>query len=267
MIPKIIHYCWFGGNPKPKLAKKCIRSWKKYCKDYQIIEWNESNIDFSAFPSYVREAYEAKVWGFVPDYIRLWLVYTYGGIYLDTDVEIIRPIDSLLENEAFAGFETPSDVVALGLGFGAEPGNFVLKKLMDSYENLHFVNQDGTLNKIPAPTLNAAVFRELGLKEDDTNQAVGNMTIYSSEYFCPLTFSTREINKTENTYTIHWFTASWFDEKKKLEYKHQIKKYKKDKRYYKRKNFIDWLKHTPNRILIKILGKNNYEKLKNKLKG
>ena len=119
MIPKKIHYCWIGGNPLPELAIKCIESWKKYCPDYEIIEWNEKNYDFRK-NQFMREAYDEKKWGFVPDYARLDIIYEHGGIYLDTDVEIIKPLDSLLKEQGFAGMEQPG-IVALGLGFGAEP--------------------------------------------------------------------------------------------------------------------------------------------------
>ena len=105
MIPKKIHYCWVGGNSKPPLVKKCIQSWKKYCPDYEIIEWNESNYDISK-NIYMKQAYEAKKWAFVTDYMRLDIIYEHGGIYLDTDVELIKNIDDLLSNEAFAGIES-----------------------------------------------------------------------------------------------------------------------------------------------------------------
>ena len=118
MIPKIIHYCWFGYGPKPKLAEKCIRSWKKYCPDYQIIEWNENNFDISACPLYVRQAYEARKWAFVTDYVRLKVIYENGGIYMDTDVELKKNLDNLLPYNAYFGFENYW-VIATGLGFGA----------------------------------------------------------------------------------------------------------------------------------------------------
>ena len=218
MIPKTIHYCWFGRNPKPELAEKCIRSWKKYCPDYEIIEWNEDNFDISAAPLYVRQAYDAKKWGFVPDYIRLWLVYNYGGIYLDTDVEIIRPLDDLLELQAFAGFEDGKHV-AFGLGFGAEKGNRILKLLMDSYDTLDFYNADGSLNLIPSPQLNTKVLIEAGLQCNNTMQNLEGMTIFPMEYFCPLEFDIGKLNKTKNTYTIHWFAASWWSEQQRKEHK------------------------------------------------
>ena len=261
-IPKIIHYCWFGRNPKPKLAKKCIKSWKKYCKGYEIKEWNEDNFDISKAPLYVRQAYEAKKWGFVPDYIRLWIIYNYGGIYLDTDVEIIKPLDDLLENKAFAGFETPSNVVALGLGFAAEPGNRIIKELMDSYNDLSFINQDGTLNMIPAPTLNSEVFRKIGLKENNTNQMLEDMTIYSSEYFCPIDTFSMKLNKTKSTYTIHHFMGSWVSDEDKVKEKESRKKRRKDERKWKRRDSLHSFIHFPNRAAKKIFGDSFYSKLK-----
>lgn len=129
MIPKIIHYCWVGNCQKPKSVLYCIESWRKFCPDYRIIEWNESNYDFSK-NKYMWQAYEAKKWGFVPDYARLDIVYQYGGIYLDTDVELVKNIDELLSHKAFMGFEDTGDgefFVNCGHGFGAEPGNEITK--------------------------------------------------------------------------------------------------------------------------------------------
>ena len=157
MIPKKIHYCWFGGNPLPELAQKCIASWKKYCPDYEIIEWNETNYDITK-NNYMNQAYENKRWGFVPDYARLDIIYTHGGIYLDTDVELIKPIDELLTLKAFAGVEQNSEYVALGLGFGAEKEHPTIKALRDYYDTLSFVENG-----------------ELGLDESDFNK---NASLY-----------------------------------------------------------------------------------------
>ena len=129
MIPKIIHYCWFGRNPKPELAVKCIKSWKKRCPDYEIIEWNEDNFDISSCPLYVRQAYEAKKWAFVSDYVRLKVVYDEGGVYLDTDVELKKGLDALLAYDAYFGFEDGTHVNT-GLGFGAVKGAPILKEMM-----------------------------------------------------------------------------------------------------------------------------------------
>ena len=125
MIPKLIHYCWFGHNPLPKDAKRCIRSWKKYCPDYVIKEWNEDNFDISQCPQYVRQAYEAKKWAFVSDYVRLKLVHDHGGVYMDTDVELLKPLDRLLSHKAYFGFEDDGLQINTGLGFGAERGESV----------------------------------------------------------------------------------------------------------------------------------------------
>lgn len=206
MIPKIIHYCWFGYGEKSPLHIKCIESWKKHCPGYEIIEWNEDNIDFSVFPSYVKEAYDEKKWGFVPDYIRLWLVYTYGGIYLDTDVEIIRNIDDLLLNEGFAGFENDR-YVNFGSGFGAEKGNKLIYELMGSYKPMHFRNDNGTLNLTPSPVLNTEVLVRLGLRANGKMQNILGIRFYSPEYFCPIDVGLLDVTK--KTYSIHWFDASW----------------------------------------------------------
>ena len=198
----------------PASAKKCIRSWKKYCPDYEIIEWNETNYDFTKIP-YMKEAYDAKKWGFVPDYARLDIIYQHGGIYLDTDVEIVRSFDDLLDNRGFAGFEAP-ERIALGLGFGAEAGNPVIKKIMDSYLNLHFIDEKGDLILIPSPQLNTEVFVSLGMKKDGSMQEIDKFKLFPVDYFSPKSFDDGIIRRTQNTYSIHHYDASWFtDEQQK----------------------------------------------------
>ena len=233
MIPKIIHYCWIGGNPLPESAKKCIKSWEKYCPDYEIIEWNESNYDFTSVP-YMKEALEAKKWGFVPDYARLDIVYTHGGIYLDTDVEIVRSFDPLLALPGFAGFQDPEQV-NFGHGFGAEAGNPVIKKLMDSYLDKRFFKEDGTPDLTPSPRLNTdTLAAKCGLIPDGTFQQLDGMTVYPTEYFCPKSFADGVTRKTKNTYSIHHFDASWFSDESKrrlLEtWKHKQKRLRKLRR-------------------------------------
>lgn len=210
MIPKKIHYCWFGGNPLPELAQKCIESWKKFCPDYEIIEWNESNYDVTQ-NNYMRQAYENKRWGFVPDYARLDIIYNHGGIYLDTDVEIIKPIDDLLNLDAFAGVEKDSEYVALGLGFGATKGHPTIQAMRDCYDDLLFVN-DGVLNLTPAPRINTSVLSSMGYSFVDKINITCGMTVFPSEYLCPVNYGTNELTITENTYSIHHYTASWYDE-------------------------------------------------------
>lgn len=149
MIPKVIHYCWFGGNPLPQLAQKCIESWKKNLPNYEIKQWNENNFDINIIP-YTSEAYKAKKYAFVSDYARLWILYKYGGLYFDTDVEIIKPLDCIIKKGPFMGIEkydgTGIPAVAPGLGLGANPGLWLYAELLDLYSNIHFINQDGTLN-------------------------------------------------------------------------------------------------------------------------
>ena len=161
MIPKIIHYFWVGKKPIPIQFQKNIETWKSLCPDYQIIEWNENNYDFSKIP-YMKEAYDAQKWGFVPDYARLEIIYNWGGVYLDTDVELIKPLDQMLLYKGFAGFET-KEYVNFGQGFGAEKGNRLIKDVMMGYENLHFLNEDGSLNMIPSPQINTQRLLEYGL--------------------------------------------------------------------------------------------------------
>lgn len=210
MIPKKIHYCWFGGNPIPNKDKKCIESWRKKCPDYEIIEWNESNYDVNK-NKYMKQAYEAKKWGFVPDYARLDIIYNEGGIYLDTDVEIIKPLDDLLLDKGFAGIEgtESKEAIALGLGFAAEKGNPIIKKLLESYDEILFINDDGTLNLTPSPVYSTEKMLEAGFVLNGLKQTIDGFTVYPKEYFCPRDYHTGKLSKTKNTYTIHWYNASW----------------------------------------------------------
>lgn len=206
-IPKVIHYCWFGKNKMPKKVKKCIKSWEKYCPDYEIICWNEENFDFSQ-NQYAREAYEAGKWAFVSDYARLKVVYDYGGIYMDTDVELIKPIDTLLEYEGYMGFEKSGNV-ATGLGFGAEKGNKIVGKMLENYNGITFIKPDGSYDLTPCPDRNSAVLTELGMDLNNTNQIFSGMRFFPDEYFSPMDYYTGKKQITENTYSIHHYSASW----------------------------------------------------------
>lgn len=224
-IPKIIHYCWVGGAPKPQSVIYCIESWKRFCPDYEIREWNETNYDFTK-NEYMKQAYEAKKWGFVPDYARLDIIYNYGGIYLDTDVELVRSLDDLLEFEGFFGFEDTGEgrfFVACGLGFGATAKNDLVKMLRDYYCDVSFVNSDGTLNLKPAPQHNSSVFTNYGVALDNTMQNLGGNVFYPSEYFCPKVFKTGKLRVTKKTYSIHHFSASWMDDAVRKEINHTQK--------------------------------------------
>lgn len=255
MILKKIHYCWFGGNPLPPLAEKCINSWKKRCPDYEIIEWNESNFDIADCPVYVRQAYEQKKWAFVTDYVRLRVVYDHGGIYMDTDVELKKSLDSQLCHNAYFGFED-GEHINTGLGFGAVSGLPLLEELMDDYRDILFINEDGTINTLPCPVINTAVFLRHGLVQDDSKQILdGDILVLPSIYLCPLSYNTYRYRHSFKTISCHWFDASWKSEKDREKHRQSVA-------YNNRDRII----HLPNRILRRLFGDSNYEKLKSILK-
>lgn len=258
MIPKKIHYCWFGHNPKPKLAKKCIKSWKKYCPDYEIIEWNEDNFDISSSPLYVRQAYEAKKWAFVTDYVRLYALTMYGGIYMDTDVEVTKNLDVFLKHEAFSGFEDNEHILT-GI-MACEKDNRLFKGWLKEYDKLLFVNEDGTYNMQTNVVTITNSMKKMGMKLDNSFQIIDGCAFYPNDYFCPKDFYSNMIVVTENTHTIHHFSGSWLD-------KETQKKHRKNARKRIREIRIDRIKHTPNRVLKRLLGDEKYEMLKVKLKG
>ena len=185
MIPKVIHYCWFGGNPLSDIALSCINSWKKYCPDYEIIQWNEKNYNIEN-NLYAKEAYEEKNWAFVSDYARLDIIYRNGGIYLDTDVELIKSLDNLLGDSCFLALET-SGYIATGLGFGAEKGSLAIKKMLDQYEGIHYKLAPNQYDTKPCPYRNTAPFISEGFKGDSKEiQILFDAKIYPIEYFCQI---------------------------------------------------------------------------------
>lgn len=212
MIPKIIHYCWFGGNPLPESAQKCIASWEKFFPDYEIKEWNESNFDISCC-TYVQEAYKAKKWAFVSDYARFWILYNEGGIYFDTDVEVIREFDDIVVHGSFIGCETSlngSIGINPGLGLGVVAHLPLLKEILDYYQTLHFIKENGELNTATTVVDNTtAIILKHDWKPINKIQSVADISIYPPEYFCPIDNITGIIEITENTHSIHHYTASW----------------------------------------------------------
>ena len=213
MIPHVIHYCWFGGNPLPELAKKCIASWEKFLPGYEIKEWNETNFDVNC-SNYVREAYQAQKWAFVSDYARFWILYNYGGLYFDTDVEVIKPIDDIIEKGAFMGCEV-SDKCAPGLGLGVNPGLGLYKEILDSYDSAHFFNENGSYNYLTVVDRVTAILENYGFKDVNSIQRIADINIYPKDYFCPMDYTTGKLEITSNTRTIHWYDASWLDNKMK----------------------------------------------------
>jgi hypothetical protein len=207
MIPETIHYCWFGDNSKPELAQKCILSWKKYFPAYEIKEWNESNYDVHKIP-YVDEAYNKKKFAFVSDYARFDVLYQYGGIYFDTDVEVIKPFDDILEKGGFLGLQTKG-LVAAGLGIGCNAGLEMVYQILNFYSTLHFINPDGSYNTRTVVEYVTAILRKHGLKRKNTIQKIDEFVVYPTEYFCPMSHETGKLKITDNTYSIHHFDGSW----------------------------------------------------------
>ena len=254
-IPKIIHYCWLGGKPKPDSTLRCIESWKKHCPDYEIKEWNESNLDIT-INEYTQQAYKAKAWGFVPDFLRLWIIYNCGGIYIDTDVQILKSFNPLLSFHAFAGFERGTNdengyYVNFGQGFGAEPRNKIILQHMEIYRDLSYEKADGSYNRIASPHYTTEVLVKCGLERNNICQNLNDIMIFSDDYFCPKSFETGIVKITRNTYSIHQFDGSWYSEEEQL----QRKQWEKAARR-------DYILHTPNRLARKILGESAIKRLK-----
>lgn len=210
MIPKKIHYCWFGGKEKPKLAKRCIDSWKKFCPDYEIIEWNEDNFDITKYP-YAQYCFENKKWAFLSDFVRLAVVYENGGIYFDTDVEVIKSYDDLLNLLAFYGFET-NDFVNTGHGFGAEKGNDTVAEMMKQYNEM-IADGKGGFQLVACPHLNTKALDKFGLQHNGQYQDLGRAVVFPVDHFNPYDNPTGRLEKTGNTYSIHWYGKSWLSKR------------------------------------------------------
>jgi mannosyltransferase OCH1-like enzyme len=215
-IPRIIHYCWFGGKPLPSLVEKCLESWKKYLPDFIILRWDEDSFDINAH-SFTKEAYENKSWAFITDYVRLYVLHQFGGVYLDSDVEIIKPIDKFLIHSAFTSFESPFHVPT---GLMASINNHLwIKTLLNYYNNKHFILRDGKLDIKPNTHIITEISTEIfDLQINNSYQILSSdVHIYPSEYFSPKSYVTGEINLTENTYCIHHFSGSWKPKHQKYE--------------------------------------------------
>lgn len=254
-IPKIIHYCWFGGNEKPALIKRCIRSWKKYCPDYKIVEWNENNFDIHCIP-FCEQAYEAKKWAFVSDYARLKVLLDHGGIYMDTDVELVRPLDDLLSLDCFLGFQH-EHYVNNGLILGATKGNRFVYENATIYEKSCFTPCEDSMKLTVCQEYTTELLKQYGLAVPDTGdiQVVNGVHVFPSDYFCPYDHRSNRMNRTEHTYAIHHFASSWWDDTRKKQYLRN-----------KRREKVDYLLHIPNRFFMKLLGDKQYEELKRAVK-
>ena len=254
MIPKTIHYCWFGRNPKPKLAEKCIKSWQKYCPDYEIIEWNEDNFDIGRAPLYVKQAYDAKKWAFVTDYVRLWAMITFGGVYMDTDVEVVKPLDIFLTHQAFSGFENenriPTGIMACEKGFP------LFHEFLQHYETAKFIDEYGNTSTVTNVKIMTDICLKKGLQLNNTLQTVEGLTLYPKDVFCPYDWDYGRVKKTKRTATIHWFAGSWLSDEQKDRNKKAVKAKRRGRRILLRRN-----------IIKRLLGVEGYERLKKIVKG
>ena len=209
MSKKYIHYCWFGGKPLPRLAKKCIKSWKKYLPDYEIIRWSEKNVDLNECP-FIKEAYENKKWAFVADYARTKAMYEYGGIYFDTDMIVTKNIDFLLNNETFLGIED-SGFIACGVWYEKHPKSYLSERMLEFYKNLDGFENDNTYS-ISIPKIITELLIPMGFDSDkiDVLQKLKNdIFIYPRDYFYPYSYNWENNIFTENTCMIHYYDASW----------------------------------------------------------
>ena len=230
MIPKIIHYCWFGGNPLPPLALECIASWRRFLPDYEIKQWDESNFDVNMIP-YTAEAYRQKKYAFVSDFARFWILHKHGGLYFDTDVEVIKPLDDIIAKGNFMGFEVDPDgdntpgkyaprfcfAVNPGVGFGMEKEHSFMKKMLNLYAELTFELPPTNIawyKTIVAYTTESLC--EEGLKNIKGVQVVDGINIYPHDYFSPINMISGKLHVTQNTHTIHRFMGSWGVKKKSL---------------------------------------------------
>lgn len=221
MIPRVIHYCWFGRNPLPESAVKCIESWRKYMPDYEIKEWNEDNFDVSIIP-YTAEAYSVGKYAFVSDYARFWILYHYGGLYFDTDVEVIKPIDDIVASGPFMGVEVMCKVhpkvligypmVNPGLGIGAPAQQEFFKKVLDYYSGLRFLREDGSWITGTVVYHITTLLVKDGLKKTEEMQKVNGITIYPSDFFNPFDDLTGRLRISPRTRTIHWYSRSWAEQ-------------------------------------------------------
>ena len=218
MLPKIIHYCWFGGSEKPELAKTCIESWKTHCPDWQIVEWSESNFDIGSCPGYVRDAYAAKKYAFVTDYVRLRVLYEHGGFYMDTDVELLKPLDRFRSDRGVIGFENDGFVNS-GQMLAAEAGHPILQEMMDCYGDVSFYREDGSMYLLGCPHVNTGVLARHGLQKNGKEQTVAGFHVYPADRFNPLDSATGQLRITENTVSVHRYSMSWIPGWKRLRVK------------------------------------------------
>ncbi|BFL13778.1 exopolysaccharide biosynthesis protein [[Clostridium] hylemonae] len=216
MIPKVIHYCWFGKKPLPGEVKKCIKSWEKYCPGYEIKEWNESNFDIDSH-LFTASAYREKAWAFVSDYARLKIIYDNGGVYFDTDVELLKNIDFLLENSCYIGVQQCECLCTTGLGFGAARFNPAVLCMLREYDGLEFTLQHQ--KEMACPYLNSKAIEKLGYRYSEKVWEGKDITVYPFRYFDPIAPGNSENLLCGDTVSIHQYSASWTSGKNRFKRK------------------------------------------------
>ena len=220
MIPKIIHYCWLSGDPIPVPLQKYMKSWKTYLPEYEFWLWNFDRFDINS-SVWVQEAFQAKKYAFAADYIRCYALYNYGGIYLDMDVEVLKPFDDLLDLPYFIGMEDSAAAIEAAI-MGAQKGHPLFQKTMEYYTNRHFVKSDGNYDTRPLPQIMRQIIDEnfqytkILSMSDFARGSYRNICLFPQDYFSPKSYKTKKIHLTENTYTIHHFVAGWHGCKEQL---------------------------------------------------
>lgn len=237
-MKKTIHYCWFGRGEKPKLVKKCIESWKKNLPDYSLVEWNEDNFDISK-NQFVAEAYSDRNFAFVSDYVRAFVLYNYGGIYMDTDVEVLGSFDRFLNDTVFLGFEEGNFVGTCVMGI--EKGHELMKNYLDHYESMTYFNEDGTKYKDTNVVLLTKLLDKRGLVRNNEFQKVGDISVYPRTFFSPYDYINGISYITDDSVAIHHFAQLWLPTNVRI-------------------------KTEAKRALIKIIGGENVKKLRDTIK-
>lgn len=216
MIPKVIHYCWFGGKSLPNEVKKCINSWKKYCPDYEIKEWNELNYDINK-NQFISEAYKNQAWAFVSDFARLDIVYSEGGIYLDTDVELLKNLDVLLDYDCYFAVEQQHRKIATGLGFGAIARHKAVEAMIRQYDNLVYESEN-KMNFL-CPQLNTKALEKFGYIPKEQIQYICDAYIYPPEYFDPIAPGKTNDLLSDQSFSVHHYSANWMSKRVRLKRK------------------------------------------------
>lgn len=221
-IPKIIHYCWLSGEPYPRDIKECIDSWHEHMPDYDFMLWDMNSFDVDAVP-YVKQAVATRKWAFASDYIRLWAIYNYGGIYLDSDIKILKRFDDLLSEKAFTAFESGGRIAAWI--FGGEKNAPIFKELLDYYKDRPFVREDGSLELIPNTIPTTKILVKHGLRARNELQRLDGITVFTEDYFSPFNPWTKRTVITDNSYAMHLFKGAWFGDKSDEEFMGRFETY------------------------------------------